>query len=181
VGAVHTYRYPPRADTRRPTNLNRIVVNRGSVRKRSERSNVTQLIRSLATTINALAGAHFCAPRRRARLRLRLVLVDPKRQNSEPRVVTFDGYTSDISATGLAILLPVACFSEQLLNQGHRTFRIVLELAAGAIEADAAFVRYERVRQNEGVVELGCLIGAQIINMRANDRERFIQHLHSIN
>jgi hypothetical protein len=30
-------------------------------------------------------------------------------------------------------------------------------------------------------VELGCLIGAQIVNMRANDRERFIQHLHSIN
>lgn len=142
---------------------------------------MTQLIRSLATSINALAGAHFCAPRRRARLRLQLALVDPRTQISEPRAVTFDGYTCDISASGLAILLPVARFSEQLLNQRHRTLRIVLQLATGAIEADAALVRYELVQLNDGAMELGCLIGAQILNMRTADRERFIEHLRSIN
>ena len=151
------------------------------VRKRSSGSNMTQLIRSLATTINSLAGTHFCAPRRSARLRLRLALVDPRTKIQERRVATFDGYTSDISATGLAILLPVSRFSEQLLNQGHRTLRIVLELAAGVIEADAALVRYEQVRLNEGAMELGCLIGAQIIKMGADDRVRFNEHLQSIN
>ena len=141
---------------------------------------MTQLMRSIATSINAIAGAHFCAPRRRVRLRLRLAWVDPKTRLPEPRAVTFDGYTCDISATGMAILLPVARFSEQLLNQSHRTIRIVLELATGTIEADAALVRYELVHLNEGMMEPGCLIGAQIVSMRSPDRERFIEHLRSI-
>jgi hypothetical protein len=141
---------------------------------------MTQLIRSLATTINTIAGSHFCSPRRRVRLRLRLSLVDPTTKIQEQCVVTFTGYTSDISATGLAILLPVSRFSEQLL-QGHRTLRIALDVGTGVIEADATLVRIEQVRLNEGAVELGCLIGAQIIKMGANDRVRFNKHLHSIN
>jgi hypothetical protein len=56
-----------------------------------------------------------------------------------------------------------------------------LKLAAGVIEADAALVRYEQVRLNEGAMELGCLIGAQIIKMGADDRVRFNEHLQSIN
>ncbi len=141
---------------------------------------MTQLIRSIATSINALAGAHFCAPRRRARVRLQLALLDPKTQFHKSQAVKFDGYTCDISTTGMAILLPVARFSEQLLNQGHHTIRIVLELATGAIEADAVLVRYELVQLNDGLMELGCLVGAKIISMRAEDRERFIEYLRSI-
>lgn len=140
---------------------------------------MTQLIRSLATHINAMAGAHFCAPRRRSRLRLRLAMIDRKTQISGSRAATFDGYTCDISATGMAILLPVACLSEQLINQGHRTVRIVLELVTGPVEAEASVVRYEPVKFDE-VTELECLIGAQIVSMRDEDRERFIEHLRSI-
>jgi PilZ domain-containing protein len=142
---------------------------------------MTQIIRSIATSINGLAGTHFCAPRRRARVPLRLVLIDRKNQVPVPRTATFEGYTSDISATGLAILLPMARFSEQLLNQSHRTLRIVMELATGAIEAEATVVRYELVQPNDGLMGLGCLLGAQILNMRDCDRERFIEHLRSIN
>jgi PilZ domain-containing protein len=142
---------------------------------------MTQIIRSIATSINALAGTHLCAPRRRARVPLRLVLIDRKNQVPVPRTAAFEGYTSDISATGLAILLPMARFSEQLLNQSHRTLRIVMELATGAIEAEATVVRYELVQANDGLMGLGCLLGAQILNMRDCDRERFIEHLRSIN
>jgi hypothetical protein len=140
---------------------------------------MTRLIRSLATHINAMAGAHFCTPRRRSRLPLRVAMIDRKTQMTGRRAAAFDGYTCDISATGVAILLPVACLSEQLINQGHRTVRIVLELVTGPIEAEASVVRYEPVTFDE-VTELGCLIGARIVSMRAEDRERFIEHLRSI-
>jgi hypothetical protein len=93
---------------------------------------------------------------------------------------TFAGHTCDISATGLAIMLPISRFSEQLLNQGHRSLRIVLELATGAIEAEAAVVRYDHVKLNDELKGLGCLVGAQIVKMRDDDRERFIEHLRSI-
>jgi hypothetical protein len=142
---------------------------------------MSQLIRSIATSINCLAGTHLCAPRRRARLPLRFNLIDPKTQIPLPRVATFAGHTWDISATGLAILLPVARFSEQLLNQGHRTLRIVLELATGSIEADASVVRYEQMQSKDGLMELGYLLGAQIVNISEVDRERFLEHLRSIN
>jgi hypothetical protein len=140
---------------------------------------MTQLLRSLATHINAMAGAHFCTPRRRSRLRLRLAMTDRKTHITGSRAATFDGYTCDISATGMAILLPVVCLSDQLISQGHRTVRIVLELVTGPVEAEASVVRYEPVKFDE-VAELGCLIGARIDSMRAEDRERFIEHLRSI-
>ncbi len=139
-----------------------------------------KLIRSVATRINAIAGAHFCAPRRRAELRLKLAMVETSPHNHSSRTTEFDGYTRDISATGVAILLPVASLSDELLNQSQRTLRIILELATGAIEADAKLVRYEPV-VNEGETKVGCLIGAQILNMRADHRQLFDQHLRSIN
>jgi c-di-GMP-binding flagellar brake protein YcgR len=140
-----------------------------------------KLIRFVATKINAIAGAHFCAPRRRAEVRLKLALVEASSHSHRARTTVFDGYTLDMSATGVAILLPIARFSDELLNQSQRTLRIVLELATGAIEADAALVRYEPVQVNDDRTKTGCLIGAQILNMRADDRERFNQHLRSIN
>ncbi|HEY7783678.1 MAG TPA: PilZ domain-containing protein [Pyrinomonadaceae bacterium] len=142
---------------------------------------MTHLIRTIATNINALAGAHYCAPRRKARMQLRLAILDSNSHLGEPRTVTFNGYTCDISATGLAILLPVTCFSEQLLNQRQRTLRIIMELASGTIEADARIVRYEPLQLNDGLSESGCLLGAEFLNMRASDRQRFVRYLRSLN
>lgn len=139
------------------------------------------LIRFVGRKINAIAGNHFCAPRRRAELRLKVAMVEARAHSHRAPITTFDGYTRDISSTGVAILLPIARFSDELLNQSRRTLRIVLELANGAIEADAALVRYEPVTSNDGRTKMGFLIGAQILNMREDHRERFDQHLRSIN
>lgn len=108
-------------------------------------------------------------------------MVEASSPSHRSRITTFDGYTRDISSTGFAILLPIARFSDEVLNQSQRTLRIVLELATGVIEADATLVRYEPVLVNDGRTKIGCLIGAQILNMRDDDRERFDQHLRSIN
>jgi hypothetical protein len=142
---------------------------------------MTHLIRTIATNINALAGTHYCAPRRKARVQLRLAIVDSNPNFREPRTVTFEGYTCDISSTGLAILLPITRFSEQLLNQSQKTLRIVLELATGVIETDAKIVRYEPLQLSDGLTELGCLLGAKFLNMCAADRERFNEYLRSLN
>jgi c-di-GMP-binding flagellar brake protein YcgR len=142
---------------------------------------MASLIRFVGNKINAIAGAHFCAPRRRAELRLKVAMVEAGSRSRRSCTTTFHGYTRDISATGVAILLPIARISDELLNQSQRSLRIVLELATGAIEADAALVRYEPALVNDGRTKMGCLIGAQILKMRADDRERFDQHLRSIN
>jgi hypothetical protein len=140
-----------------------------------------RVIRAVGRKINAIAGAHFCAPRRRVELRLKLTMVEASPNSHRAPVTIFDGYTRDISATGVAILLPIARISDELLNQSQRTLRIILELTTGAIEADATLVRYEPIPVNDDRRQMGCLIGAQILKMRADDRERFIQHLRSIN
>ncbi len=139
------------------------------------------LLRFVTTKMNAIAGSHFLAPRRRAELRLKLAMVELNPHLSKSRTTTFDGYTLDISATGVAIMLPVNRFTDELLNQSQRKLRLVLELTTGAIEADADLVRYEPVHVNDGRMKAGCLIGARILRMRAGDRERFIQHLRSLN
>lgn len=139
------------------------------------------LIRFVTTKMNAIAGSHFWAPRRRAELRLKLAMVESNPHHSKSRTTTFDGYTLDISATGVAIMLPVNRFTDELLNQSQRKLRLVLELTTGVIEADADLVRYEPVHVNDERMKAGCLIGARILRMRADDRQRFIQHLRSLN
>jgi hypothetical protein len=113
-------------------------------------------------------------------VQLRLAIVDSNPHQRGPRTATFEGYTCDISSTGLAILLPITRFSEQLLNQSERTLRVVLELASGSIEADAKIVRYEPLHLSDGLTQLGCLLGAKFLNMCAADRERFVEYLRSL-
>jgi hypothetical protein len=85
--------------------------------------------------------------------------------------LALEGFTRDVSATGLALILPAIRIGEHYLTGEGRILRITLEFPTGPIQIDAVPVRYERLDENEP--EKGYLVGVKIAEMSDDDRARF--------
>ena len=112
------------------------------------------------------------APRMRVRLAFSLSVLRPtklKRLNAGDHALK--GHTRDISASGLALLLPQIHLDGYHLAAEGREMLLTLELAAGAVSMVVVSKRYEKLDASE----LGCnyLIGAQIVRMEERDRIRY--------
>ena len=92
-----------------------------------------------------------------------------KRVNGNDR--TLKGHTRDISANGLALLLPQIQLDGYHLASEDREMQLVLELSGGVVLMVIVPKRYEKLER----AELGCnyLIGARIVRMEAEDRARY--------
>jgi hypothetical protein len=89
-----------------------------------------------------------------------------------------DGYTADLSATGLAVVVPAIRIGEHYLVGGERRLRLKLDLPVGPVEMQVNPTRYESLEDYES--ERGYVIGVQIIAMADDDRstyDKFIRRL----
>jgi len=92
------------------------------------------------------------------------------------------GHTRDVSANGLALLLPQVHLDGHHLATEGRELHVVLELPGGSVSMVVMPTRYEYLDETE----LGCsyLIGVKIIEISDDDRNRienFIVHALSRN
>jgi len=133
---------------------------------------VPELIRSVVSR----ARMYFKDRRRSPRLCVRLafsvsVLRQTKLKRLNSTEHTLKGHTRDISAHGLALLLPQIQLDGYHLAAEGREMQLVLELPAGAISMVIVPKRYEKL---EGA-ELGCnyLIGARIVRIDEKNRGRY--------
>jgi hypothetical protein len=95
--------------------------------------------------------------------------------NGSRRVPTLDGYTLDVSVTGLALIVPAIRIGEHYLAGADRKLHVKLELPSGPIEMKVATVRYESLEDDTGY-----LIGARIVEISASDRATFEKYVASV-
>lgn len=131
-----------------------------------------ELIRSVVSR----ARMYFKDRRRSPRLRVRLafsvsVLRQSKLKRLNGTAAALKGHTRDLSANGLALLLPQIHLEGYHLAAEGREMQLVLELAGGAISMVVEPKRYEKL---DGA-GLGCnyLIGARIVRIEEEDRRRY--------
>ena len=110
-----------------------------------------------------------------ARLEFSVLLREPDAaQTGVQHLRACAGYTLNVSAHGLAVVLHAQNIDEEYLLGSEGSMAIELDLPNGrAIEIQATPVRYEKL-------EDGYLIGARISSMRDRDRELFEQYLEEI-
>lgn len=134
---------------------------------------MAELLRAFAARLHRYIGDRRRAPRHRMRLAVTLWLPDgPLNSNGvRRRSPVLEGFTRDVSATGLALILPTIRIGEHYLTGEGRILRITLEFPTGPIQIDAVPVRYERLDENEP--EKGYLVGVKITEMSDHDRARF--------
>lgn len=81
------------------------------------------------------------------------------------------GYTRDISATGLALILPAIRINNIYLAGEDRTLEILVEDEGEPIVIYAAPVRYEKLDDEDK--DKGYLVGVRVVEMSEGDRARY--------
>jgi hypothetical protein len=109
-------------------------------------------------------------------LNFTLSLSDPRvSSNGARKLPELDGHSLDVSATGVALIVPAIRIGEHYLAGSDRELHVKLELPSGPVEMKVASARYECL-EDEG----GYLIGARILEMSDTDRASFEKYLAKV-
>ena len=137
---------------------------------------MSELPRRIVSQLRRFIGNRRTSRRVRSRLSFTLSLSDPRvNSNGARKLPKLDGHTLDISATGLALVVPAIRIGEHYLAGSDRKLHVKLELPSGPIEMKVASARYESLED-----ESGYLIGARILEMSDTDRVSFEKYLAKV-
>ena len=133
---------------------------------------MAEFTRAIVSRVRQYVGDRRRSRRHAIRLNFLLTLISPtKHLNGARRVSTIEGHTLDISAHGLALVVPRITLGEHHLVGENRSFNLKLELPDGPVELQASPVRYERL--DEDTNETGYLIAVRIVGTPTEDVERY--------
>ena|SRR5215212_232020 len=134
---------------------------------------MSELPRRIVSQIRRFIGNRRRSKRVRTRLSFTLSLSDPRvSMNGGRRLPTLDGYTLDVSITGLALVVPAIRIGEHYLAGADRELHVKLELPSGPVEMKVVTVRYEDLEDGSGY-----LIGARIREISDADRASFEKYV----
>lgn len=135
-----------------------------------------QLIRSLETGFRNFVRSLRQSPRYSPRLPFTLSMLDQDGRGGVHLAIKLNGYTRNISETGMALVVPAIRKGDHHLAAINRRLLIVLELPDGTIRLQAAPIRYERLSQSD----TRYLIGVRMISMSDDDKLRFLRYLNRL-
>ena len=134
---------------------------------------MSELPRRIVSQLRRFIGNRRRDKRVRTRLAFTLSLSDPRvSTNGSRRLPSLNGYTLDVSVTGLALIVPAIRIGEHYLAGADRKLHVKLELPGGPIEMKVVTVRYEDLEDGSGY-----LIGARIFEISDADRDSFQKYI----
>jgi hypothetical protein len=137
---------------------------------------MSELPRRIVSRLRRFVGNRRHSRRVQARLSFTLSLSDPRlSSNGHRRLPALNGHTLDVSATGLALVVPAIRIGEHYLAGDDRKLHVKLELPAGPVEMLVGTVRYESLEDGTGY-----LIGARILEMSEPDRASFDKYVAKV-
>lgn len=139
-----------------------------------------ELMRSIANRLREMVGNRRRAPRHPARavVVVSLVVARTAGARTPPNLPTIAGHTRDMSATGLALIVPAIRIGERYLTGEDHLLNVTLKLPGGAVQLQAAPVRYEQLAEDDA--DIGYLIGVHIKEMSDRDRTLFTEYLRTV-
>ena len=136
-------------------------------------SRMSELPRRIVSQLRRFIGNRRRDKRVRARLTFTLNLSDPHvNTNGSRRLPSLNGYTLDVSVTGLALIVPAIRIGEHYLAGAERKLHVKLDLPSGPVEMMVVTVRYENLEDGSGY-----LIGARIQEISDADRKSFEKYI----
>jgi len=135
--------------------------------------------RRIAAQLRRFVGNRRMAKRVRARLNFTLTLEDPRiNGNGFRRLPPLKGHTTDISTTGLALIVPTIRIGEHYLAGIDKRLFVRLEFEDQTVDMKLVPVRYESLEDDPE--DQGYLIGANIEGMSEPDRSRFNNYVEDL-
>lgn len=140
---------------------------------------MAEFTRAIVSRLRQYVGDRRRSTRRNVRLRFTLSLVSAtKNLNGTSRMSSMVGHTLDLSAHGLALIVPAITLGDHHLVGENRSVSVTLELPEQAVTMQVTPVRYERL--DEQGSEMGFVIGAKITEMPEEDRATFAEYVASL-
>ncbi|HSD45171.1 MAG TPA: PilZ domain-containing protein [Pyrinomonadaceae bacterium] len=140
---------------------------------------MSELPRRIVSRLRRFIGNRRRHKRVRTRLGFTLSLSDPRvSSNGARRLPSLKGHTLDVSATGIALIVPAIRIGEHYLAGSDRHLHLKLELPNRPVEMKLSTVRYESL--DEMQEETGYLIGARIIEMSDEDRAAYNEYVATV-
>ena len=133
--------------------------------------------RSIVTRLRTYVADRRRSPRFHVRLPCAISLHEPGDEGAR-RHAPLAGFTRDISASGLSLIMPAVRVGERYLTGAGVTLRIRLEHPSGPLELLATPVHYDQLGGEEA--DRGFLIGVRIAAMDETDRARYLAHLKQL-
>ncbi|HEX8456670.1 MAG TPA: PilZ domain-containing protein [Pyrinomonadaceae bacterium] len=136
-------------------------------------------MRSLVARMRVVVGNRRHARRYRESVHFNVSIYDAKLSREQLEHAPYlEGDTSDLSASGLGLVVPAIRIKDRYLTAPDQTLHLLLELPAARVEIRVAPVRYERL-EREGAPNT-YLIGVRILEMSDADRALFETYLRSL-
>jgi len=140
---------------------------------------MSELPRRIVSRLRRYIGNRRRTKRAKATLTFELSLVDPRvNPNGYRRLPTIEGHTSDLSTTGMGLIVPAIRIGEHYLVGEDRRLHLKVELPDGPVEMNVAPVRYESLEDDEN--DTGYIIGARISDLSEPDRGRFNEYVKTL-
>ncbi|MDT4968454.1 MAG: PilZ domain [Acidobacteriota bacterium] len=140
-----------------------------------------ELIRSIVNRLRDFVGNRRRAPRHSVRLEVELALMVPSPGSTSRSAgpgLRVSGYTRDISATGLAVIVPTIRAGGKYITGSNQTLQITLALPSGPLEIYGTPVRYSPLEDPGG--DRGYLVGVQIERMSVTHRTTFSAYVETL-
>jgi hypothetical protein len=139
-----------------------------------------ELMRSIVARMRVYVGNRRRARRYRRSVSFNVSFFDPKLSREQLEHAPYlEGTTSDISASGLGLIVPAIRINDRYLTAPDQTLHVLLEFPSGQVEMRVAPVRYEQL-DRERAPQGGYLIGVRIVEMSDDARARFDAYLKEL-
>jgi len=140
---------------------------------------MSELPRRIVSHLRRYFGNRRRSKRARVRLTFSLSFADPRTSsNGLRRLPSMEGHTSDVSTTGIGLIVPAIRIGEHYLVGEDRRLHLKLELPTGPVDLYVSPVRYESLEEDPE--ETGYVIGVRIIDMNEADRTRFHEYIRTL-
>jgi hypothetical protein len=139
-----------------------------------------EVMRSIVARMRIYFGNRRRARRYRGSVPFNVSIFDRKLTREQLEHAPYlEGTTSDLSASGLALIVPAIRINDRYLTAPDQTLHILLEFPSGQVEMQVAPVRYEQL-DRERAPQGGYLIGVRIAEMSDDARARFNEYLKEL-
>ena len=140
---------------------------------------MAEFARGIVSRLRQFAGDRRHSKRQKVRLALSISVASPARSlNGTRKMSRMDGHTVDISANGMALIVPAIRIGEHHLVGENRNLNVNLELPVGPVEMQVTPVRYEALEGQEGGA--GYLIAVKIVVMPVEDRAKYSEYFSTL-
>lgn len=134
---------------------------------------MSELVRSVVSRFSRFVADHRGAPRLSVRLPFSISIHGTNGNGGRERLL--EGYTRDISASGLGLIVRTVRIDSYYIFVDGRPRKLVLQLPRGPVTMLVLPVRSERLGESGD----GYIVGAQITDISQEDRVRYLEFLLS--